>query len=442
MHIKLPGGQYVEQEMCLARQDFLSEAVRDKGAWRDCAMHVRLWQGLDDDPNRDQDLSPDRFAGSRGQVRLRKLRLPQAGDPEGVLLEVGANIGACTVELLLRTNARIIAVEPSPANAFYLTRSLKWLATRRPEMARRVIVLPVGFGDTPEHTAPLFIERTNLGNSVVGSGMAAAGAVPINVTILPLDSVFPRGTGGVRLLKVDAQGFECRVLRGAAAALAGTVAFEALGITTPPPPHRLQVAVVEMASKWLHAQCCRPNWLMHMLRSIGRPAAIDEAGPRGPPLLAPFGAQHGPWNVSCLHAGSQENTCIARKFNTTSRRAAPLQLREVRFQPLRRFHLLQAASQMKRCRASSATTATSVRRPMRDRELISSSAADASSSPAKASDSAIGPHFGGSGKPLPTSEATKLKSQTWSQNDELSIMNRALMERVKQLEAQLAATKS
>ena len=36
-------------------------------------------------------------------------------------LQVGANIGACTVELLLRTNASIVALEPSPTNYFYLT---------------------------------------------------------------------------------------------------------------------------------------------------------------------------------------------------------------------------------------------------------------------------------------------------------------------------------
>jgi FkbM family methyltransferase len=359
LHIRLPDG-VVQQPMCLARGDFLSQAVVKRGAWRDCAMHVRLWQGLDADPDQEPELRPDHFAGSRGQMRLRKLPSPKPTDPRGVLLEVGANIGACTVELLVRTNAKIIAVEPSPANAFYLTRSLAMLAKARPDIAHRVVVMPVAFGDAPEHTTQLWIERTNLGNSVVGSGMAARGAVPLNVTLLPLDDVFPVGTGGVRLLKVDAQGFECRVLRGAAAALAGrtastatTAAASGASPPPPPPPHRLQVAVVEMASKWLRAQCCRPLWLMHMLRSLGQPGAIEEEGP----LLQPYGLQHGPWNVSCLHAGAQENTCIARRFNTTRRRPAPLQLRELRFPPLRRFHLKQVVSQMKLCRGTNATRA-------------------------------------------------------------------------------------
>lgn len=348
LHIHLPGG-VVQQQMCLARGDFLSRAVAKRGAWRDCAMHVRLWQGLDADPDQELELKPDHFAGSRGQVLLRKLKLPKPGDPEGVLLEVGANIGACTVELLLRTNAKIIAVEPSPANAFYLTRSLTMLAKARPDIARRVVVLPVALGDEPEHTTQLWVERANLGNSVVGSSMAARGAIPLNVTILPLDNIFPRGTGGVRLLKVDAQGFECRVLRGAAAALAGVASSRAQLAT--PSSHRLQVVVVEMASKWLHAQCCRPLWLMHMLRSIGQPSALDYEGP----LLQPNGMQHGPWNVSCLHAGAQENTCIARRFNTTRGKLQPLQLREIRFPPLRRFHLNQVISQMKMCRSKNAS---------------------------------------------------------------------------------------
>lgn len=230
----------------------------------------------------------------------------------------------------------------SPANAYFLTRSLRLLAARRPDVARRVVVLPLGFGDTAEHVARLWIERTNLGNSVIGSAMAALGAVPLNVTIAPLHTIFPRGMGGVRLLKVDAQGFECRVLQGAAPALSAPPPTAATA-----PAHRLQVAVVEMASKWLHAQCCRPHWLMHMLRSLGQPTALDEAGP----LLQPSGWQHGPWNVSCLHAGSQENTCIARRFNQSTGRAPQLQIREIRFQPLRRFHLKQVVSQMKQCRA-------------------------------------------------------------------------------------------
>ena len=61
--------------------------------------------------------------------------------------EIGANIGACTVELLLRTRASIIALEPSPTNYYFLTRSLHALAQRHPEMARRVVVLPVGTAD-------------------------------------------------------------------------------------------------------------------------------------------------------------------------------------------------------------------------------------------------------------------------------------------------------
>ena len=88
---------HLVQEMCLAPADFVSDRIVAKGAWRDCGMYVRLWQGLD----------------GKSVSRHEMVPLPAPGDPQGVLLEVGANIGACTVELLLRTNASIVA--PSAA---------------------------------------------------------------------------------------------------------------------------------------------------------------------------------------------------------------------------------------------------------------------------------------------------------------------------------------
>ena len=151
--------------MCLARGDMISEHIAAKGRWRDCGLHVRLWQGLDGGLNLPR-------ASHGAGLKLNWLPLPVAGrDPEGVLLEVGANIGACTVELLLRTRAKIVALEPSPVNLFYLTRNLKLLARRYPMVARRVVVLPVGAG-VQSRTGTIVIDPTNLGDSVVASRRA------------------------------------------------------------------------------------------------------------------------------------------------------------------------------------------------------------------------------------------------------------------------------
>ena len=72
------------------------------------------------------------------------------------------------MELLLRTRARVIAFEPSPVNLYYLTRSLRLLAESHPEVARRVVVFPIGAGDAQLSRAPLFVEKGNLGNTIVG----------------------------------------------------------------------------------------------------------------------------------------------------------------------------------------------------------------------------------------------------------------------------------
>ena len=71
-----------------------------------CALQVRLWQSMEGRHSR---------AHSRG--KLSWLPLPQAGlDPEGVLLEVGANIGACTVELCVACISTPSAPEPAPCD--------------------------------------------------------------------------------------------------------------------------------------------------------------------------------------------------------------------------------------------------------------------------------------------------------------------------------------
>ena len=84
-----------------------------------------------------------------------------------------ANIGACTVELLLRTRASIVAVEPSPQAAFHLTRSLRLAAQLHPDILSRVIVLPIGAGDVPNTSVPLFVQTNNTGNSVLGRAFTA-----------------------------------------------------------------------------------------------------------------------------------------------------------------------------------------------------------------------------------------------------------------------------
>ena len=225
------------QPMCLPANDRISSAIIKHGNWYDCHQFVRLWNSAEREPS------------CRGS--------------EGVLIEVGANIGACTVELLLRTRARIVAFEPSPTNLFFLTRSIRLAAQLHPEIAKRVVVFTIGAGSVPLEHAQLYAERGNLGNTVVGMRHADACNAQDHAclrrvtratqaaTILPLDTVFPEGLGCARLMKLDVQGFECRVMAGTKRALRTS---------------GLRAVVAEVTPAALAAQCCSAAYLKAQLQ--------------------------------------------------------------------------------------------------------------------------------------------------------------------------------
>jgi len=279
-----------KQLMCLAENDFVSNGIRRHSRWRDCERLSHVWQALD-----------ARVNGSS-----------QRDEPRGIFLDVGANIGACTVEMLLSTRAHVVAFEPSPINLFYLTRSLRLVAQHHPELASRVLVFPLALGRGSDNLldphVSLFAERGNLGNTVVGTAATADGRcwshvhgrrgpggaarttarrlacsqqmrqLHSRVPSARLDDLFPRGLGMTRLVKLDVQGHECNVLEGARATMAASSHLSA--ITT------------EVSSGLLGANCCGRRWLLHLLHV------------RGPQ-----------WTVSCTRrerrAGG-EATCVAR----------------------------------------------------------------------------------------------------------------------------------
>ena len=157
-------------------------------------------------------------------------------------------------------------------------------ADRHPDILRRVALLPVGAGNAPLERVPLFTEHGNLGNTVVGTRQSDAckgrdhaclrrAMRPADeATILPLDVLFPEGLGCARLLKLDTQGFECKVLHGARRALRSS---------------QLLAVVAEATNTALTAQCCSGAFLKDMLR-------VEPS-----------------WNVSCTSA----ETCVGRSPN-------------------------------------------------------------------------------------------------------------------------------
>lgn len=144
-----------------------------------------------------------------------------------------------------------------------------------------------------------------------------------------------------------AQGSECKILHG------GRHTFSHRSSSA------LELVGTEVSSSFLRAQCCRPLWLHHLLRT-----AIGATPPEKNLERLPRGFQGGgraAWNVTCRQqAIGDEQTCIARR-----RRRMQLQRQqqhpvpvddvqllpdEVFMQPMRRFHLMAEVMEMRSCR--------------------------------------------------------------------------------------------
>ena len=121
------------------------------------------------------------------------------------------------MEMLLSTDANIIAFEPHPMNLFNLMNTI----SRLDEMyKKRVVLIPIALGNETEETI-IHAAYNNLGNSVVGqfvedySNQSAPDAFKFTIRVERLDSIL-NSSGGLHipLMKMDAQGYECRIMEG------------------------------------------------------------------------------------------------------------------------------------------------------------------------------------------------------------------------------------
>ncbi len=141
-------------------------------------------------------------------------RFCRAGD---TVVDVGANIGEWALQMAdaVGPTGRVIAVEPVPHLAAALRKSA--LANNM----RQLSVSAVALSDTAGQ-AEFSVERANTGGSRLGRHGHDAGACEhITVRVATLDELLARsGAGRVDFIKVDVEGFELEVLRGARGALA------------------------------------------------------------------------------------------------------------------------------------------------------------------------------------------------------------------------------
>ena len=230
-------------EMCLLEDDRISRHVRNKGQWIGCDHYVEMWH----------------------TQRIKRNTSIQTGklgrDKQDVIVEVGANIGACTLQLLLQTNATVLAFEPSPLNLFHLTNSLYRTGLSNPLLASRVVVFPIAVGDR-NGPDTIFVAKGNVGNSVVTERVRDHASQDMSLSypieVRKLDFVlsaqsFTRSYS-ISMLKVDVQGFECRALSGMTSiVLAGAVS----------------TMTIELANGWLSAQGCSAQLALKQMRSLG-----------------------------------------------------------------------------------------------------------------------------------------------------------------------------
>jgi FkbM family methyltransferase len=140
-------------------------------------------------------------------------RFVRAGD---LIIDVGANIGVLTglFACWVGQNGRVIAIEPEPVNVATLRRRMK-----RPDLAPIVEIVPAAAGDR-NGRAQLRITPHHPGDHHVVTGPDSAGDT-IEVDSITLDDLLAaRNRQCPSLLKIDVQGAELSVLRGASQTLA------------------------------------------------------------------------------------------------------------------------------------------------------------------------------------------------------------------------------
>jgi FkbM family methyltransferase len=187
--------------------NLVDDAVRaSSGVWPDCALIESMLKG---------------FHG---------LTVP-VNEPTSTILDVGANIGACSVALAAQGHT-VVAFEPKAEHVGMIKASVD----ANPAWPGKLYLHAVGLSDVATESATLATEDGNSGNSwvfVEKNGVHAADAsaiggrpdkpvsVDANIKLTTFDAYCHHTFDAV---KMDAQGFEAAILRGGHKALRrGTV---------------------------------------------------------------------------------------------------------------------------------------------------------------------------------------------------------------------------
>jgi FkbM family methyltransferase len=132
---------------------------------------------------------------------------------EGAVVDVGANLGLFSLVLCRRhPTRRVIAFEPAPSTYDALLKNAHLNAITNLECHRAAVADHDG-------TARFAVREDARANSSLAGSQDSSGA-RIEVDCVRLDTFLPAaGVGKIALLKVDVEGFEASVFRGAARVL-------------------------------------------------------------------------------------------------------------------------------------------------------------------------------------------------------------------------------
>ena len=213
---------------------FVSSEIQRLGKWHECGKLVEMWK-MNKPVGVENDNEEDEF-----------------------FVEIGVNIGACLMEMLLSTKAKIIGFEANPRNAAQVATTLM---AQPKDMRDRVAFFPIGLGNKVT-TGVIHRAADNQGNSVVNSIVqdfkSQKMLAPIPIQLERLDNILPgynkqnKNNKAIRLIKMDVQGFECNVMD------AGMGVFQSA-----------RALKTEVAKPFLDAQNCSVDGLLERIEAAG-----------------------------------------------------------------------------------------------------------------------------------------------------------------------------
>lgn len=128
--------------------------------------------------------------------------------PGDVIADVGANIGLTSI-LFSRLGCNVVSFEPSPSTYSILCENIQ-----RNHLSN-VVPVNVGLGDKAETTTITFAANNRSGGFVSDICRPEMGHVTENIEIRRLDDIWYKFDNRLDFIKIDVEGFEGNVIRGA-----------------------------------------------------------------------------------------------------------------------------------------------------------------------------------------------------------------------------------